>query len=259
MPGSVEGLRAYLIVDNCFLVMLTDCFCNRFAARCNQSRLATEAEQWIDQILEILQRFALDGNMHCPIGVANEFIPHTGQMANLRGIQRNDLNHVQAHVRANLHQVPVDLPGAQSLRTLPTAPRQLVGSGGLSDNDLSLVKLALDMTTTGLPVFVLSNDQSLLDFITWIRIQKQHFQAPITPNLIQGWRCLTYLELVHRSCNITSDLMKELIEFALVDHYNRKEIAGSQKGNVIFQQLMQVYGNFNQSVVKKQQGKAEAA
>lgn len=35
MPVSVEYLQAYLIVDNCFLVMLTDCFCNRFAARCN--------------------------------------------------------------------------------------------------------------------------------------------------------------------------------------------------------------------------------
>ncbi len=258
MPGSIEHLQAYLVVDNCFLVMLTDCFCNQFAARCNQSRVAAEAEQWIDHIFEIVRRFALDGNMHCSIGVANEFIPHTGQMANLRGVQRNDLNHVQAHVRSNLHQVSVDIPTTQVLRTLPTAPRQLIGAGGLSDNDLSLVKLALEMTKTGSPVFILSNDQSLLDFITWVRIQKQHFQAPVTPNLIQGWRCLTYLELVHRSCNIPSDLMKELIEYALVDHYNRKEMAGSQKGNIIFQQLMQVYGNFNQSVVIKQQVKAAA-
>jgi len=114
----------------------------------------------------------------------------------------------------------------------------------------------LELTKTGSPVFILSNDQSLLDFITWVRIQKQHIQAPIVPNLIQGWRCLTYLELVHRSCNIPSDLMKELIEYELIAHYNRTEIAGSHKGNIIFQQLMQVHENFNQSVVIKKQIKA---
>jgi len=255
MPGSVEYLQAYLIVDNCFLVMLTDCFCNRFAARCHQNRLALEAEQWIDHILEIMRRFAIDGNLHCSTGVANEYIPHSGQMVNLRGIQRSDLNHVQAYIRASVNQTPIESTALQFFRTLPSAPRQLIGPSGLSDNDFSLVKLALDMTQAGSPVFILSNDQSLLDFITWVRIQKQQFQAPITPHLLQGWRCLTYLELVHRSCNIPSDLMKELIEYALIDHYNRKEIAGTQKGNVIFQQLMQVYGNFNQSVVIKNQAK----
>lgn len=253
MPGPVEGLRAYLIVDNCFLVMLTDCFCTRFAARYNQSRLVTEAEQWIDHILEILQRFALDGNLHCPNGVANEYIPHTGQMANLRGIQRNDLNHLQAHVRANLYQVPVDIPDAQSLRTLPTAPRQLIGAGGLSDNDLSLVKLGLEMTRNNSPVYILSNDQGLLDFLSWIKAQNKHFQPPTNPRLLEGWRCMTYLSMVHRSCNITTELMQELIDFSLSDHYSRSELAGTAKGKSIYSQLLQVNRSFSQSIAIKLQ------
>lgn len=255
MPGAVEHLQAYLILDNSFLVMLTDCFCTRFAARCNQNHLALEIEQWMDLIFGIVRRFAVDGNLHCSVGVANEYIPHAGKMGNLRGIQRYDLNHLQSHVRACIRQVPVENPAILFLRTLPAAPRQLIGPSGLSDNDLSLVRLALDMTQKGSPVFILSNDQSLLDFISWVRIQKQCFQVPLTPNLLQGWRSLTYLELVHRSCNIPSDLMKELIENALIDHFNRIEIAGTQKGRAILQQLMEVHGNFNQSVVIKNQSK----
>ena len=259
MPGTAEYLNAYLILDNCFLVMLTDCFCDRFAVRYVPNRVIYEAEQWIDNILEILKQFAIDGNLHCSDTVANEYYPHVGRLSTRPGIQRNDLNHLQTHVRNHLYQVSADIAKGANLRSLPAANRSLIGPGGLSDNDLSLVQLGLDLSQNGSPVYILSNDQSLLDFISWVRVQRQQFQLPINPSLLQGWRCLTYLELIHRSCSIPSDLMKELIEYALYDHYNRTEIAGSKKGNIIFQQLLQVHENFNQSIIIKQQLKAGAA
>lgn len=254
-----EDLKAYLIIDNCFLVMLTDCFCERFASRYPQNRVIDCAESWISEILNILKRFAVNGNLHCTDGVAREYQPHVGSMVARPGIQHINLKHLQRHICANLTVSPANIPCSQDLRMLPAAPKKLVGAGGLSDNDLSLVWLGLELTQTGLPVYLLTNDQSLLDFVTWVKTKKNCFNAPIMADLLQGWRSLTYLELIHRSCNISSDIMKDLIEFALVDHYNRVDIARSQKGNSIFQQLMGVYGNFNQSVVIKQERKAAAA
>lgn len=253
MPGSSEILRAYLVIDNCFLVMLTDCFCDRYAARCPVNRIVTEAEQWSDHILNTIKRFGLDGILHCSTVVANEYNPHAGRIANIRGIQRNDLNHLQGHMRTHLLQGEVDLPLAQTLRTMPTAPRQLVGAGGLSDNDLSLVRLGLDITRNGSPVYILSNDQGLLDFISWVKTQNRHFQPPTNPSLLEGWRCMTYLSMVHRSCNITTELMQELIDFSLSDHYSRSELAGTTKGKSIYSQLLQVNRSFSQSIAIKLQ------
>lgn len=255
MPGDGESLKAQIVIDNCFLVMLTDFFCEKFACKFAQNATLQEAEKWINQIIGILRQFSFDGQIHCTPGVVNEFIPHFGGMANLRGIQRIDLNHYQTHVRSCIFQDVIDVTALQGIRTIPAAPGQLIGPGGLSDNDLSLVKLAFDLSQNNLPVFILSNDQSLLDFVSWVRIQKKHIPLPINLEVIQGLRCLTYLELIHRSCKIPSDLMRELIEYALIDHYNRTEIAGTKKGNAIFQQLVKVHGNFNQSVVIKQQVK----
>jgi hypothetical protein len=258
MPGSIEHLQAHLIVDNCFLVMLTDCFCDRFASRYSQNQLVIEAEKWINEIVSIVKRFALDGKLHCTPCVAGEYFPHAGKLARRPGIQRGHLDHVQGYVRAQLHQVSTDNDKAKRLRLLPAANKTLVGPTGLSDNDLSLIQLGLEMTQTGSPVFILSNDQSLLDFATWVRIQKQHFSAPIVPGFMQAWRCLTYLEQIHRSCNITTDLMQELIDYSLSDHYSRVDLAGTDKGKSIYSQLLQVNRSFSQSIAIKLQTKGAA-
>lgn len=258
MPGSSDHLRAYIIIDNCFPVMLTECFCERFASRCPSNRVAAEAEQWIASIFGIVKKFSLDGQLHSSAGVIEEFNPFAGQLANRPGIQRSDLLHLQVHTRSQLHPMPVQPNQVRTLRTLPAAPKQLVGPSGLSDNDLSLVNIGLELTVSGSPVYILSNDQSLLDFSSWIRTQKQHIQPPIVPSLLQSWRCLTYLEQIHRSCNITTELMQDLIEWSLSDHYMRTELAGTQKGKSIYSQLLQVNRSFSQSVVIKLQTKATA-
>lgn len=71
MPSQIEHLQAYLGINNCFLVMLTDCFCDRFAARCDTNWIVSEAEQWSDHIFSIVKRFGLDGHLHCSAVVAN--------------------------------------------------------------------------------------------------------------------------------------------------------------------------------------------
>lgn len=146
MPKTIEYLKGYLIVDNCFLVMLTDCFCDRFATRFPQNQLVTEAERWINEIVSIVKSFALDGNLHCTPVVAGEYLPHAGRLAARPGIIRAHLNHLQGYVLAQLHQVPTDSVKTKNLRLLPAAPKVLVGPNGLSDSDLSLVQLGLDMT-----------------------------------------------------------------------------------------------------------------
>lgn len=258
MPGPVEHLKAHLIVDNCFLVMLTDCFCDRFAARCSQSQLVQEAEKWICEIFSVVKRFALDGNLHSTECVAGEYLPQAGKLAGRPGVQRTHLDHVKRYVCAQLHQVPADLNRAKNLRALPAANKTLVGPSGLSDNDLSLVQLGLEMTQTGSPVFILSNDQSLLDFVTWVRTQKYNIPAPVIPGGLQAWRCLTYLEQIHRSCNIPTDLMQELIDYSLSDHYSRTDLARTGKGISIYSQLLQVNRSFSQSIAIKLQAKGTA-
>jgi hypothetical protein len=168
-------------------------------------------------------------------------------------IKKTDLDHLQLHVRVNVQHIMAKNIDYHDLRALSSVPPYLVNKYGVSDNDLSLVVLGLNKTKNGLPVIILLNDQDFLTFISWIRTQKRQFQLPVDPSLLQSWRCLTYLEQIHRSCNISTELMREIIDFSLIDHYTREDLNRRGKGLSILGQLIQVDHSFGESIAIKHQ------
>jgi hypothetical protein len=248
MSASRIPLQAHLVVDNCVLVMFNEYFCERRATRLGAMRLIPALTQWMADQLDILKQFTPDGLVHCTDCVADEFHPGAGRLSRVRGIGRPECRALTNRVRSNLHQTRVGTHDVAFLRGLPAAPRKLVGPSGLSDNDLSLVVLGLHLTARNSPVYVLTNDQDLLSFITWLRPKPEVRQRWGNARLLQGLQSLTYLELIHRDCRIQTDQMEDLINFYMIEHYNRKELAGTIKGRSIFQQLLEVHNSLTKSV-----------
>ena len=255
MPG-LNLPKTYLVLDNCVLVMLNECFCDHHANQLPPQQVILAVEEWIIHFLETLRMFACDGLLHSTTCVVDEYKPQAGRLSQKRGISRNDFTRLHNRVCSCLHNTHADILRSQSLRNLPQAPRSLIGPGRLSDNDLSLVDLGLQLSKHDQPVYILSNDQDLIDFVTWLRPKKALFVEPIRPSLLQSLRSLTFFELIHRSCNIQTDPMRELIHFALRDHYARAEMAGTNKGQSIFQSLVELNDNFSRSIELKQQQRA---
>lgn len=74
---------------------------------------------------------------------------------------------------------------------------------------------------------------------------------------VTGVHCLAYLESIHRSCQIQTEQMREMIKFATVEHYDRSDLAGTAKGRNIMQKLHEIEDNLLQSVQIKQQIQGE--
>jgi hypothetical protein len=100
----------------------------------------------------------------------------------------------------------------------------------------------------GNPVYVLTNDQDLLSFISWLRSRPEARGRWPNVGVMQGLQSLTYLELIHRDCKIQTEQMEDLLNFYMVDHYNRAELAGTTKGNSILLQLLEARNSLTQSV-----------
>lgn len=242
------SLQAYLVVDNCVLVMLHEYFCDRQATRLRAAGLIPAIAQWMADQLGILKQFTPDGLVHCTDCVAGEFHPGAGRLSRVPGIGPRECRTLANQICSLLHQTSVGSHEVAFLRGLPTAPRRLVGSGGLSDNDLSLAVLALQLTAHSSPVYVLTNDQDLLSFITWLRSRPEARHRWGNAGMLQGLQSLTYLELVHRDCRIQTAQMEDLINFYMIEHYNRRELAGTTKGNCILLQLIDVRNSLTESL-----------
>jgi hypothetical protein len=252
MADSSFPLRAFLVLDNCVLVMLTDYFCARRALRLPIRGRVPSLQLWIAERLDGLRPFTPDGLLHCTDCVASEFNPRAGQISQWRGVGHRDYKSLENHVCSQLHQAGMSTQDVEFLRNLPTAPRKLVGPDGLSDGDFSLVALGAQLAAQGERVYVLTKDQDLLAFISWVRTKREARERWQNVHLLQGLHCLTYLELAHRACDIPTELMKDLIDFALADHFDRKDLAGTQKGKSIVQTLLQVNGSIMESIAIKQ-------
>jgi hypothetical protein len=248
MTGTGISLQAYLVIDNCVLVMLHEYFCERQGRRHPPARLMPAITRWMNEQLSTLQLFAPDGRVHCTDCVADEFYPGAGRLSGVRGIEPRDCRKLAREVCALLHQTSVRSQEIDFLRHLPAAPRKLVGPSGLSDNDLSLVVLGLHLLGHGDPVYVLTNDQDLLSFITWLRSKPEARQRWGNLVAMQGLQSLTYLELIHRDCKIQTNQMEDLINFYMFEHFNRRELAGTNKGNSILMQLIDTRNSLTESV-----------
>ena len=258
MPVPGIDPEAHLVVDNSLLVMLMDYFLERRGRSIPPVQLTAKAQQWMSDQLTLLAKHTPDGKIHCPEGVAQEFKPRAGRMVNLPGIRVQDCDAVGRHVRGLLCCSCTAPDTVQFLRQLPAAPRRLVGPGGLSDNDLSLVAKGLELTAAKQAVYILAGDQDLLTFTSWARIQPLVVARWPAAKKLSGLGGMLYLEAVHRHCDIATEEMTALVNFAFAEHYQRTDIRGSKKGNAILQMLIEVNTSLVESARIKQSFKGVA-
>ncbi|MBK9092646.1 MAG: hypothetical protein IPM84_07670 [Anaerolineae bacterium] len=211
--------------------------------------------QWISNLLNILRELTPDKRIHCTDCVAAEYKPAASHLYSVLGRNENDYRNLAADVRSCLNQSQIDSRDLSFLRELPTAPRKLIGPGGVSDPDLSLVALGLHLADQGESVYILSNDKDLVDFSTWAcKCAKAELrQRWANPSLLQGLQSLAYLEWVHQSCSIATDDMWQLLKYYMREHVAREDL-GKLKGEAIFQSLMDI----TTSLVESAQIKAQA-
>jgi hypothetical protein len=258
MPVTSISTPSHLIVDNSLLADLTNCFCLRNRSILPRERILEPLQGWLKTNLDALRPFAVDNILHTTTVVANEYLPHAGELGNHNGLTRQQIDRITTQVRGELQQFDVaPHMGNVKLLRFKHAPQKLVGVSGLSNNDLSLVLLGLELSKLNNNVIILSNDQDLLNFTAWINRYKACIHDEQNPTKLFGVRGLTYLDLVHRSCAISSDQMKIMIDHSFRDIFAR--LPGTDKGMDILNQIMEVRDKFEESkAIKRQNQEARA-
>ncbi len=250
---------AHIILDNCVLSMLTD-FCCENNAALTPRQLLDVSQQWLTDQLFILQSCAVDNRLQTTDIVSAEYKPEYGRLGG-RGLPINLINNMATTIRGLLNTSAAVSKVYSSLRSLPNVEKRLVDPNiGLSDQDLSLVQLGLDLSALGHPVTILTNDQDLLQFISWVRTQTALRTPPCNPILMEGRNCLAYLELIHRTCRIPSDQMGQMIRFVIKDTFMRMTDSNDTalnpiKGMRIIDQYLLIDEKFVQSVGIKNQNR----
>lgn len=260
MSGGDFPLDAYLVVDNSFLVMLTEFFCESKVRTLPPARVVPTLGLYICDQLKVLQQFAPDGCIHSSQRIVAEYRPWKGaRLSDMHHIPHTVKKQLARHVAGELVWQTVDVLDIAILRNQPDAPRKLVGASGLSDEDLSLVAVGVKLAEKNRAVYLLSNDQDLLEYITWLRRKPEAKELWPHVGHLQGLHSLTYLELVHRSCRIDTETISAMIAFALQEHYKRVTLAGTAKGESILGQMLAVYGSLVESAQIKAQTKGAIA
>jgi len=255
MPITTFEEKTYLVIDNCVLSMLTDCFCDGHK-RLSGIQLLHETQQSILDLLNIMKSFAVDGSLHTTQVVSLEYQPQNGILGN-HILDRRHIKTMAMQVRRQFELLGTSPNSIQYLRELPKAPRHLIHpTDGLSDADMSLIHLGLHLTQNGNKVFLLSNDQDLLQFSSWIRIQKCLRNPPMNPVNLEGMLCLAYLDLLHRNCDISTKQMSQFINYLIRDTGNRmaereKVSLNPKKGAQILDQIAAINQVFAKSIEDK--------
>lgn len=222
MPITSIERPSYLIIDNSVLSMLTEWHCAE-NMRMPPAQLLAQTQQWILEVIEIMRPHAVENALYTSNLVCAEFKPEKGYLGSC-GLATAQIGTMATAVKGQLKEIEVDVNHLSALRAIPNANKRLVHpKDGLSNPDLSLVHLGLQLTQHGHPVIVLSNDQDLLDFTTWARIQRPLRTDTINPLLLECETGLGFLELLHRGCSISSDKMRKMINYLINDTMGRMQ------------------------------------
>ena len=264
MPVSKIGRPSHIIIDNSVLSMLTECHCAEHVGK-PARELLDLTQAWIIDYLSKLRTTAIEGKLHTTDLVCNEYKPEKGHLGT-QGLPRLVIQSMVQCISSEFKLMTVDASAITTLRDLPGANKRLVHTqNGLSDNDLSLVQLGLEMTRHGNPVVILSNDQDLIDFTTWVKTQTSLRVNDQDPRLLEVETGLGYLELIHRSCLIPSDQMNQMINYVIRTTVSRMERQpdgtqlNPQKAMKIIQQATQVNTLFSKAVEIKAQNRSTAS
>jgi hypothetical protein len=244
MPQTGISPRAYLVIDNSVLSMLSAYYCAKRAIHLPAGQRIASLKQWLGEQISVLGQFTPDGFVHCTDCVIDEYKP-AGILAGLpQQTHYDEYFALRKYITSCVKPSVSSMDHVNTLQNLPDLPKKRCPG----NNDLSLAVLGLQLTTNGEPVYVISNDQDLLYFISWVRTKPEARKMWGNPLLLQGLLGLTYLDLIHRDCKIQTEIMKDILQFALADHYERASLAGTAKGNSIMRQLLEVHSSFTDSV-----------
>jgi len=208
-------------MDNSVLSMMTEWYCqeNRGLAGSN---LLDQTHNWLQQQVELFQSYTVDGMLHTSALVSAEYRPwHESCELRKRGVEIPKIQAMANGICSRFHTHEVAAPHIQPLRTLPAINPSLVKK--LTDQDLSLVNVGLTLCCSGQKVFILTNDQDLLLYISWARTQRSLRTEKSNPQLIEGLSGLTYMDLIHRGCKITSAQMMKMIGYVINETNERMQ------------------------------------
>jgi len=225
--ASTKGLPpSYIVVDNNVLSSLNSFFCDCRACKLavGNARL-TGLTQWMADIISLMRQFSLDGLLHSTDYVADEFRPSGELFAGLRPAQ---IDNYRRYVREQLATTPVPIHEAPLMRKVPGVRPELVGPTGVSDPDLSLLLLGAQLASTGAQVILITDDQTLLDFTTWVQTRPEARERWAGLRQIQAMRDMVFFDLVHRSCRISTDDMQEMLNYVIL--LTAKRMAGELHG-----------------------------
>jgi len=246
MPVKDITEKTFLVMDNSVLSMITEWYCCENRGLSCQT-LLEQTHQWLKTQIELFQSFAVDGVLHTSTTVSAEYRPwHENGGLRRRGIEISKIQAMAKNICDKFNKHEVDAPKTNSLRTLPTVNPNLVKK--LTDQDLSLVHVGLSLSCSNQKVYILTNDQDLLLFISWSRTQKSLKNGAINPQLLEGLSGITFMDLVHRQCYISSDQMLKMIGYLICDTNDRMlrndpMALGKEKGTKIITDATQILGS----------------
>ncbi len=263
MPVKEITEKTHLVMDNCVLSMITEWYCSE-----NRNlpcpTLLDRACNWLHEQITLFQSFTVDGVLHTSTSVSAEYKPwHDSCWLRKRGIEIPKIQSMAGGIcdRFTCHEI--DKTDTDSLRMLPNVSPKLVKK--LTDQDLSLVNVGLNLSSSGQSVYILTNDQDLLQYISWARAQKCLRSESVNPQLLEGLSGITFMDLVHRGCYISSDQMLKMIGYVISDANERMlrddpMALGKEKGTKILTDATRMLGSaFYESMKIKLQKQGAAA
>lgn len=249
-------LKAMLIIDNCVLSLLGD-FCASRAIGIAKTQIIPHMIDRLRDQLSILRSFTPDGTIHSSIAVSDELDGYAGKIAIELKQNHTDCRRLVAEIKNEINSVAIRDEDIAIIRGLPAFPVKLFSNNLLGDNDISLAVLALQLSVSNGRVFVLTNDQQLLWFMSWLSARPEARGIWGDPRLVGGIHSLVYLENVHRHCTISTKEMMQILQFAMRAHYSRETLVDTNKGNNILNSLLTIETNLIESVkIKTSRGDA---
>jgi hypothetical protein len=246
MPVKEITEKTHLVVDNCVLSMMTEWFCNENRGLpC--AALLDQTHDWLQKQITLFQSFTVDGALHTSTSVSAEYKPwHDSCGLRKRGVEIPKIQSMAKSVCSKFTAHEVDAPQTNALRTLPTVNPNLVKK--LTNQDLSLVQVGLCLSSSGKNVYILTNDQDLLSYISWVHTQKCLRNEHTNSQLLEGLSGITFMDLVHRGCFISSVEMLKMISYVITDTSERMlrddPIAlGKEKGTKILTDATRMLGS----------------
>ena len=213
-------LNAYVVIDNNVLVMLTDIACTGQPGRQRGADCITAILDWITEQLRIIRGRTPDGSVHCSGRVIREYRPEKGILNARHDLKGLHFKELRLGVCSSLVETRVDPTDITFLKTL--MPRQLKGKSSPKDNDLSLIALGLNLTGYDRNVYILSNDQALVDYVSKVcRNNPRVRERWANPRLLDGLHCMTYLQSVHAACLISNEQLLGMLRLAMREHVKR--------------------------------------